>query len=379
LSIAELTGMVSRLIIRPAKSAQLTAPAGPASRLVPGPGRHHAEPDDAPPPPPEPRRLRPSPGWLTLAVIVAAFALALTVGLVWTSGQTPSGTVVGPASRGFACRPGGTEHDRSAACLAAAAVRPVDSDEDGGIGDGTDVGIPDVAGRHQQVIPDGRLCSAGRERFRGLDLPRADWPATEIPSGGTTILRFQLEDSESGTLRFFLTLPHFDPTAPLAWSMLDPTPIATVTGKPGRDDVYRVPVKLPERTGRQLLYTIWEQGDGKAALYSCSDLIFGGEAGSDETKPVAQVRASLAATPTASAAPTPTPTPTEVAVSRTAARSAASSADGEDEHAEWEAGVRYHEGDVVEYDGSSYRCLQGHISMSGWEPDSAEALWEPVD
>ena len=38
--------------------------------------------------------------------------------------------------------------------------------------------IGTAAGRHKQLIPDGKLCSAGRDKYRGLDLARGDWPAS---------------------------------------------------------------------------------------------------------------------------------------------------------------------------------------------------------
>lgn len=297
----DLRGMVSRLIAGPGRAQQLTAPVGPASALrmtTTAPGRHHADSAEAAPPSAPPRfRLRPR--WIVAIGIAAVAAVAAPLTLSWTSGEQPSGTMVAPASRGFACRAGGTEHDRAAACLAAAAVRPDDGGNDKGLGDGTGVGIPDVAGRHQQVIPDGRLCSAGRERFRGLDLARADWPATPMVSGGITTLRFRLAGQYSGKLSFYLTLPAFDPTAPLGWANIDQTPIGTASGRPDKDGTYRVQVRMPVRTGRQLLYTIWEQSGGPAALYSCSDVVFGGTAG---TAPGA-LRPAPSPSPAALAAP----------------------------------------------------------------------------
>lgn len=75
---------------------------------------------------------------------------------------------------------------------------------------------------------------------------------------------------------------------------------------------YRIKAKLPsDRTGRHLLYTIWQNTSTPDTYYSCSDVVFpaakentgAGEGGSASKKP--------AATPT-NAAPTkaaPTPTP----------------------------------------------------------------------
>ncbi len=52
--------------------------------------------------------------------------------------------------------------------------------------------VPDVRGRDRQMIPDGELCSAGIERFHGLDLPRADWPATRFTAAARHTFRYRV-------------------------------------------------------------------------------------------------------------------------------------------------------------------------------------------
>ncbi|MEU9129646.1 carbohydrate-binding protein [Kitasatospora sp. NPDC048540] len=42
----------------------------------------------------------------------------------------------------------------------------------------------------------------------------------------------------------------------------------------------------------------------------------------------------------------------------------------------WQAGSAYRAGDPVTYGGVSYRCLQGHTAMAGWEPPNVPALWQ---
>jgi len=41
----------------------------------------------------------------------------------------------------------------------------------------------------------------------------------------------------------------------------------------------------------------------------------------------------------------------------------------------WAPGVAYHIGDVVTYNGISYRCQQAHTSIVTWEPPNTPALW----
>ncbi|MFI2239843.1 carbohydrate-binding protein [Streptomyces chrestomyceticus] len=44
----------------------------------------------------------------------------------------------------------------------------------------------------------------------------------------------------------------------------------------------------------------------------------------------------------------------------------------------WTAGTVYEAGTEVTYDGTTYRCLQGHQAQSGWEPANTPSLWEQV-
>ncbi|MEU9836335.1 M4 family metallopeptidase [Streptosporangium sp. NPDC048047] len=42
----------------------------------------------------------------------------------------------------------------------------------------------------------------------------------------------------------------------------------------------------------------------------------------------------------------------------------------------WAPWTSYAVGDTVTYDGVTYRCLQGHTSVPGWEPPNVPALWQ---
>ncbi|WP_165975897.1 M4 family metallopeptidase, partial [Actinomadura rubrisoli] len=44
----------------------------------------------------------------------------------------------------------------------------------------------------------------------------------------------------------------------------------------------------------------------------------------------------------------------------------------------WAEGHAYNAGDVVTYDGVSYRCLQPHTAQPGWTPPNVPALWEAI-
>ncbi|MFF4190714.1 M4 family metallopeptidase [Nonomuraea sp. NPDC001831] len=44
----------------------------------------------------------------------------------------------------------------------------------------------------------------------------------------------------------------------------------------------------------------------------------------------------------------------------------------------WQTYTAYTAGQTVTYQGTSYRCLQAHTSLPGWEPPNTPALWQPV-
>ncbi|MFI7464349.1 M28 family peptidase [Nonomuraea sp. NPDC049646] len=48
---------------------------------------------------------------------------------------------------------------------------------------------------------------------------------------------------------------------------------------------------------------------------------------------------------------------------------------GDGQGTTWTAYKSYTAGDVVTYQGVSYRCLQAHTSLPGWEPPNVPALW----
>lgn len=46
--------------------------------------------------------------------------------------------------------------------------------------------------------------------------------------------------------------------------------------------------------------------------------------------------------------------------------------------AAWVAGVAYAVGNIRQYDGQLYKCVQAHTSQEDWTPDSAASLWTKI-
>ncbi|MEU0588128.1 lytic polysaccharide monooxygenase [Streptomyces sp. NPDC006132] len=184
------------------------------------------------------------------------------------------GSMGDPVSRVSQCYAEGPESPKSAACGAAVAAGGTQA-----LYDWNGIRIGDAAGRHRQLIPDGKLCSAGNEQFVGLDLARADWPATSVKSGAHTF-KYRVTAPHKGTFTVYLTKPGYDPAQPLAWHDLDlEHPVATATDPAATGGFYTFSGRLPERSGKHLLYAVWQRSDSPEAFYSCSDVSFGGGGG----------------------------------------------------------------------------------------------------
>ncbi|MFB8027910.1 lytic polysaccharide monooxygenase [Streptomyces sp. NPDC056465] len=181
------------------------------------------------------------------------------------------GSLSDPVSRVSACFAEGPENPQSAACKAAVAAGGTQA-----LYDWNGVNIANAAGNHRQLIPDGKLCSAGNDKFKGLDLPRADWPSTPMKAGSHTF-RFRATAPHKGTFELYLTKASYDPSQPLKWSDLQEKPFATATDPSLVDGSYVFDGTVPQASGRQLVYTVWQRSDSPEAFYACSDVVFGGE------------------------------------------------------------------------------------------------------
>jgi predicted carbohydrate-binding protein with CBM5 and CBM33 domain len=209
----------------------------------------------------------------TLA-FAAASGLAAVAGIVPAQPALAHGATTQPISRTAACTPGSRDYSTSAACKAASAAngRP--------FGNFDNLRVPGVAGRDKQYIPDGNLCSGDLPEFAGLDLARADWPATRVTAGQRIDIRYATTIPHRGKFRVYLTKVGFDPGRPLGWDDLSAQPIITATDPPVRDGAYRFSGKLPaDRSGRHVLYVVWETTSTPDTYYSCSDLIVKAPAG----------------------------------------------------------------------------------------------------
>jgi predicted carbohydrate-binding protein with CBM5 and CBM33 domain len=171
--------------------------------------------------------------------------------------------------------------------------------------------ISDAAGREKEIIPDGKLCSAGKPEYAAFDRATATWPVTNLVPGSNGLYHIEfLESAPHATLyfRWYLTRNGYDPTVPLRWSDLD---LVYDSGRIAAVSHYHDEFALPARTGRQLMYMVWQRSDSPEAFYSCSDVTI--------NAPVPPTSTTVAPTTTVAATTTVAPTTTVAATTTTAA------------------------------------------------------------
>jgi chitin-binding protein len=176
------------------------------------------------------------------------------------------------------------------------------------------------------------LCNGGGSRFAVLNDNSRNWPATPV---GQTV-----------TFSWVITAAH----ATTNWEyFIGNTLLASFDdngARPGATKQHTVGMK--GFTGRQTVLARWNIADTVNAFYSCVDVNIGG--GPTTPPPT---------TPPPTSPPPPTTRPTTPPPSS----------------GTWAAGTTYRPGDVVTYNGISYRCVQGHMAIVGWEPPNVPALW----
>ncbi|MFD0418236.1 lytic polysaccharide monooxygenase [Streptomyces sp. NPDC127108] len=212
---------------------------------------------------------------MTAARKVVAFAVAgvapLALTVLSASPAAAHGSMTDPVSRVSACFQEGPEAPKSAACKALVAAGGTQA-----LYDWNGVNIANAAGKSKQIIPDGKLCSAGNDKYKGLDLPRADWPSSRLTAGDHTF-KYRATAPHRGSFELYVTKDSYNPKKPLKWSDLEARPFAKVTDPKLVNGSYVFKGKVPAKSGRHLVYSIWQRSDSPEAFYTCSDVVFGGK------------------------------------------------------------------------------------------------------
>ncbi|MFD3540328.1 lytic polysaccharide monooxygenase [Streptomyces sp. NPDC058662] len=220
-----------------------------------------------------PARRTPAASARALTRIAAAGLAPLAVAAYAAAPAVAHGSMTDPVSRVAACYAEGPESPKSAACKAAVAASGTQA-----FYDWNEVNIANAAGRSKELIPDGQLCSAGNSKYKGLDLARADWPASPLAAGPHTF-RYKGTAPHRGSFELYVTKDGYDPSKPLAWSDLEAAPFAKVTDPGMQNGDYVFSGTVPKKSGRHLVYSVWQRSDSPEAFYTCSDVVFGKDNG----------------------------------------------------------------------------------------------------
>jgi predicted carbohydrate-binding protein with CBM5 and CBM33 domain len=227
--------------------------------------------------------------------LVGAVALVMMLSVVPAHAH---GAPTDPASRAYLCSPGQPTASSSPCRSAVAAGLPSKEWDN--------IRLADVAGRDASRVPDGKLCSAGITRYAGLDLPSAQWPATKLKD---TAFTYRATIPHQGSFRFYATRAGYSPDRPLRWADLEQ--FLSVPSPPLVNGAYEFKVQLPkDRTGRHLIYTVWQNTDTPDTYYSCTDVEIAAPAQAQAPAPApapAPVRTRTPAPTAETASPTAKP------------------------------------------------------------------------
>lgn len=217
-----------------------------------------------------------------LVFTAAAMLAAGTLAVVTQTAAQAHGALMVPGSRTYLCwkdglSPTGNIVPQNAACSAA-----VNAGGANALYNWFGVLRSDGAGRMSGFIPDGQLCSGGNATYSGFNTARADYPTTHLTAGGTIQARYNNWARHPGTFRLYVTKDSWSPTRALAWSDLETTPFDQVTnpaetGGPGSENGYYYwNARLPGKSGRHIIYSVWQRSDSTETFYGCSDVVFDG-------------------------------------------------------------------------------------------------------
>ena len=206
--------------------------------------------------------------------VVVMLCAALLMMVPWTDRASAHGGIVNPAFRAYSCwERWGDDHlnpameEEDPMCWQAWQADP------NAMWNWNGLYRNGVGGNFQAAIPDGQLCSGGGAesgRYKALDAV-GPWHTTDVSTNFT----MELYDQASHGADFFLvyvTKQGFDPTTqPLTWNDLE---LVKETGSYAPAEHISFDVSAPGRSGRHIVYTIWQASHMDQSYYLCSDVNF---------------------------------------------------------------------------------------------------------
>jgi len=195
--------------------------------------------------------------------------------VILTQQAFPHGSMETPLSRIYNCFLENPENPKSDACKAAVEIGGAQA-----LYDWNGVNQANANDMHEDIIPDGKLCSAGKEEFKGMDLARNDWLSTMIAPDASGRFEFVFHATaphSTDYFKFYVTKDGYDPLSPLSWDDLEDSPFCTINEVTLANGRYAMDCPLPQgKSGKHVIYTIWQRDDSTEAFYTCTDVEFTG-------------------------------------------------------------------------------------------------------
>ena len=181
----------------------------------------------------------------------------------------PHGTVTSPVSRIYNCWQENPQNPESPPCIAAVISHGTQP-----LYDWNEINQANANGEHELYVFDGNLASGGRpEKYGGMDQITTEWVATPVSPGPFTITWTNTAPHATEYYDVYITKESWTPDQPLTWDSLE---LLVRTSPSSAASSVDIPVILPVRTGKHVIYSIWQRSDSPEAFYSTSDIDFDG-------------------------------------------------------------------------------------------------------
>lgn len=198
---------------------------------------------------------------------LSKIALALAT-LTVASSALAHGYVESPASRAYMCKLG-----KNIDC-GSVQYEPQSVERTSGFPEGA-------------LPPDGQLASAGISQYSQLDRQSLNaWTKTPITAGPNKFVWYHTAMHKTVNWRWYITKQDWNPNKPLTRDQFESTPFCNINGN-GQAPTQRMEMNcnVPQRTGYQVIYAVWEIADTTNSFYQAIDVDFGngGNVTPDET------------------------------------------------------------------------------------------------
>ncbi|MBM3073236.1 N-acetylglucosamine-binding protein GbpA [Lelliottia sp. RWM.1] len=125
--------------------------------------------------------------------------------------------------------------------------------------------------------PDGQLASAGIANYSQLDKQSLNaWTKNPMTAGPHNFVWRHTAPHKTANWRFYITKQNWDPNKPLSRNQFELTPFCTINGNGQAPSMTQsMTCNVPERTGYQVIYGVWEIADTANSFYQAIDVDFG--------------------------------------------------------------------------------------------------------